>query len=371
MYADVLAPPSLTCPRYDVSVVDLWSNHTPWPYNLMPNWYSFLVSNGWMWASLYKGSSNQGTPQMLKAIGTQVARRVHQAFVELKPDVVVSVHPLMQHVPLRVMHLKGLEGKIPFATVVTDYATAHPTWFHKRVNFCCVPTDNVASEARQVGLREDQIRQHGLPIRVAFADARKMQPRALRRKLGMDLKLPAVLIVGGGEGMGPLMATVEALEARLAGGKGGKPLGQVVVICGRNRKLVGDLQARKWGMPVHPLGFVTNMVEWMRACDCIVTKAGPGTIAESLICGLPLILNNYIPGQEFDNIGQVTDNNVGIFETDPARIADKVAFWFGPGKSEREDMSRRALKLGKPQATFEIVKDLAALESKATPAWSA
>ena len=44
-------------------------------------------------------------------------------------------------------------------------------------------------------------------------------------------------------------------------------------------------------------GFVTNMAEWMTACDTIITKAGPGTIAEALICGLPIILNGFIPCQ--------------------------------------------------------------------------
>lgn len=44
-------------------------------------------------------------------------------------------------------------------------------------------------------------------------------------------------------------------------------------------------------------GFVTNMAEWMTASDTIITKAGPGTIAEALICGLPIILNGFIPCQ--------------------------------------------------------------------------
>jgi len=39
------------------------------------------------------------------------------------------------------------------------------------------------------------------------------------------------------------------------------------------------------------------MNEWMYACDAIVTKAGPGTIAEAMICGTPILLNGYIPGQ--------------------------------------------------------------------------
>ncbi len=44
-------------------------------------------------------------------------------------------------------------------------------------------------------------------------------------------------------------------------------------------------------------GFVGNMSEWMSACNVIVTKAGPGTIAEALICGLPVVLNGFIPCQ--------------------------------------------------------------------------
>lgn len=51
------------------------------------------------------------------------------------------------------------------------------------------------------------------------------------------------------------------------------------------------------GLKAMLCGFVNNMAEWMTACDAIVTKAGPGTIAEALICGLPLILNGFIPCQ--------------------------------------------------------------------------
>lgn len=45
-------------------------------------------------------------------------------------------------------------------------------------------------------------------------------------------------------------------------------------------------------------GFVSNMDEWMGAVDCIVTKAGPGTIAEAMIRGLPIMLSAFLPGQE-------------------------------------------------------------------------
>ena len=40
------------------------------------------------------------------------------------------------------------------------------------------------------------------------------------------------------------------------------------------------------------------MDEWMGAVDCIVTKAGPGTIAEATTRGLPIMLSAFLPGQE-------------------------------------------------------------------------
>jgi 1,2-diacylglycerol 3-beta-galactosyltransferase len=38
------------------------------------------------------------------------------------------------------------------------------------------------------------------------------------------------------------------------------------------------------------LGFITNMADFMVAADVLVTKAGPGTIAEAAAVGLPIML---------------------------------------------------------------------------------
>lgn len=49
--------------------------------------------------------------------------------MKYQPDIIISVHPLMQHVPLRILRGKGLLDKIVFTTVVTDLCTCHPTWY--------------------------------------------------------------------------------------------------------------------------------------------------------------------------------------------------------------------------------------------------
>jgi hypothetical protein len=51
------------------------------------------------------------------------------------PDLVVSVHPLMQHINCHVLRERakrlGRARPTPFATVVTDFTTCHNTWFCK------------------------------------------------------------------------------------------------------------------------------------------------------------------------------------------------------------------------------------------------
>lgn len=71
-------------------------------------------------------------------------------------------------------------------------------------------------------LQEEQIRLYGLPIRPAFS--RQYPPKSeLRPSLGLDPGIPVVLLVGGGEGMGPVEKTVDALRMvrRREEGKGG------------------------------------------------------------------------------------------------------------------------------------------------------
>ncbi|KAL4392625.1 hypothetical protein AHAS_Ahas03G0363800 [Arachis hypogaea] len=50
------------------------------------------------------------------------------------------------------------------------------------------------------------------------------------------------------------------------------PIGQIVIICGRNKNLASTLEAIEWKVPVKIRGFEKQMAKWMGACDCIITK---------------------------------------------------------------------------------------------------
>lgn len=58
----------------------------------------------------------------------------------------------------------------------------------------------------------------------------------------------------------------------------------------------------------------------------------------------------------------MVDNGVGAFETDPAKIANIMAEWLAPeNKEEFVHMAHRSRALGRPQAVYNIVHDLAVL----------
>eukprot|EP00559_Dactyliosolen_fragilissimus_P008671 CAMPEP_0184872292 /NCGR_PEP_ID=MMETSP0580-20130426/41201_1 /TAXON_ID=1118495 /ORGANISM="Dactyliosolen fragilissimus" /LENGTH=128 /DNA_ID=CAMNT_0027375061 /DNA_START=1426 /DNA_END=1812 /DNA_ORIENTATION=- len=99
------------------------------------------------------------------------------------------------------------------------------------------------------------------------------------------------------------------------------------------------------------------MAEYMVASDIIVSKAGPGTIAEAAAVGLPVLLTSFLPGQEEGNVEFVVDNKFGEYEdhSNPKAIAEKVSAWFRDPKI-MEQMSVKAQKAGIPNAAEDIAK---------------
>nr|CAD1825806.1 unnamed protein product [Ananas comosus var. bracteatus] len=353
--------------EYKVFVKDLCKDHAGWPLNDMERSYKFMVKHVQLWKVAFHSTSPRWVHCFyLTALAAFYAKKVEAGLKKYKPDIIISVHPLMQHIPLWVLKWQGLQNRVVFVTVITDLNTCHPTWFHTGVNRCYCPSEEVSKRALLEGLEPSQVRIFGLPIRPSFCRAVLVKD-ALRRELQLDPELPAVLLMGGGEGMGPVKKTAKALGESLFDKESGKPIGQLIVICGRNKTLSSTLEATQWKIPVKIRGFETQMEKWMGACDCIITKAGPGTIAEALIRGLPIILNDFIPGQEVGNVPYVVDNGAGVFSKSSKETARLVARWFGPDSEELRKMSENALKLAQPDAVFDIVKDIHELTQQQGP----
>jgi len=349
--------------RVDVIIVDLIAQHTFWPLNQIRHTYRPIVNDAeWLWRTLWHlGESSLVLRAIETVFSSLTYRPVGAYFRQQAPDLVVTVHPLINHAALRVLRRAGLD--VPFATVVTDLVTAPPAWFCPEVDLCCVPTEAARSRAVQHGMPPDRVVVTGMPVGLKFRrpPGGHEQQAAMRRRLGLRPELPTVLIVSGGEGMGP----VEPIATAVADALARSMTAQMIIIGGRNRALVERLRRRSWPIPVTIQGFVHNMPDWMLASDCIVTKAGPGTISEALIMGLPIVLSGFIPGQEEGNVPYVVENGVGAYAEEPEEIARIVADWLHPDNPDLSRMKARARAMARPDATLTIVDQLLELASRA------
>lgn len=337
-------------PTYRIEIVDVFDEYSRFPLREAVKLYGPAIRyNPRLYGRFFHISNKVRRVEAAKTVASPL---IHNGLMRLittvKPDVIVSIHPMLNHVTINALEDLGLH--IPFLTVVTDLVSVHHAWFAPGADAYIVPTEAARQLYLARGLAPERVHLLGMPI-----DPRFSQPVAskevLRHRLELEPGLPVVLLAGGGEGSGGLQASVRAIsQARL-------PV-QLLVVTGRNRRLYARLQSARSNLhvPAKIFGFVNNMPELMRASDVIVTKAGPGTISEALACGLPIILSGYVPGQEEGNVDFVVRNDVGVLVEDTHALVNALRTLVKPGSALSCRQRENALRLRRPEASFAIAR---------------
>lgn len=332
-----------------IELVDIFRQYTPFPYKNFPEIYPLLVAYGKriFWEPTYRLSDGFQRARIIATLTLPTLWRGMRHFArEVQSDLFVCLHPLI----LRPV-LHGLQhNRPPFVTVVTDLVSTHAFWYHREADLTIVPTVAAFEQGLRYRMPAHRMKVIGLPVAQKFS--KPQQPQAqLRSELGWHLDLPTVLVIGGGDGMGPLREIAQHL-ANLA-----IPL-QLVVVCGRNETLREQLAAQTWQNPTHIYGFMRNMPELMTAADLVVTKAGPSSIVEALNCGKPLVLSSAIPGQEDGNVLYITQSGAGVWAPTPNQVAAAVTELLQGGAMGLHAAAARARQLAMPNAASEIAQQL-------------
>jgi 1,2-diacylglycerol 3-beta-galactosyltransferase len=331
---------------YRPVLVDGLKDYTPRPLRDLPALYPDMVRIPAAWGFGYRLLNGRRRSAVISRAVWRYAQRSSQRLVEQhQPDLVLSVHPLL-HSAL-IDHRQ--RGQIPFITVVTDLVSVHSLWYQSQCDLCLVATEPARRRALEAGLKAEQVRVVGLPVSLGHSQ-KKGDPSSLLRQLGWPEDVPMVLLMGGGEGMGPLYHTVQAL-ANLPHRLG------LAVVTGRNRALKNKIEREHWPVPVYSYGFERRLPMMMRAATLLVTKAGPGTITESINAGLPMVLVDKLPGQEDGNVTYVVDHAVGEWAPGPERAARAVASYLTQPERLRS-ASLTCSKIARPDAAIQIVRNV-------------
>jgi 1,2-diacylglycerol 3-beta-galactosyltransferase len=247
-------------------------------------------------------------------------RNIVRVLEQTRPDLVVSVHPLVNRLIGNARRTYRLSFR--FVTVVTDLVSVHAAWADPDAELCVVPTAEAYDLLRARGFPAEKLVQTGFPVHPKFAAYGGARGEA-RVRLGIDLGPFTILVTSGGVGSGQLRELVLELDRAY-------PDQQLLVVTGKNAALRDELLALGLRPSIHIYGFVHNMEELMAASDIIITKAGPGTLMEALVMRRPVIVSEAVGMQERGNIDFVLNHELGLFCPTPDRIVPAIADLMGP-----------------------------------------
>ena len=313
--------------------------------------YNILLRNGW----------TLGSTQLLRVLQATI-RLFHRPLVRLleefwcqKPaDLLVSVIP---HFNRQIGESwSGVYPGRPFVTLITDLADFPPHFWIEPLGeqYVIAGTERAAEQARAFGHDEAHIFQtSGMILRPDFYLPDNSDPLVLRSEMGLLPNLPTGIVLFGGHGSKEMYRITERLDAA-------NLRVQMILICGKNEELAAKLRARKWDMPVHVIGFTKEVHKVMRAADFLIGKPGPGSIAEAMVRGLPVLIecNAWTLPQERYNAEWVKEKCVGIVLKSFQDVAAGVREMVEPARLRE---FRKNVAMLENRAIFEIPEILAGL----------
>jgi 1,2-diacylglycerol 3-beta-galactosyltransferase len=336
--------------QFTSELVDMWKEYTPFPFNTMPQTYSqwVNVSPNTYSANFWLGERVFQQRAWSRLYCEQMYPRLKHLYTDHPADIIVCVHSVF--VRPAVYALRKAKIDLPFVTVITDYAWPTVLWYDAHVDRCLVPTEPAYRRGITLGLKPAQLVLTGAPVHPKFTRV-TLTKRQARDQLGWKKYATIVLLIGGGDGMGPLVATARAIDAQAVNC-------ELVVITGRNAALKSLLESMAWKRPTRIYGFVEDMQVFMRAADLLITKAGPATITEAALVGLPMVLSGAIKYQESPNVDFVVRHRAGVYAPGPKRAASTVAGLLEDGAGSLRGLAEGVRNLAQPDAIWNIADEI-------------
>jgi UDP-N-acetylglucosamine:LPS N-acetylglucosamine transferase len=227
-----------------------------------------------------------------------------------RPAAVVSVMPNFNAVIRDA--LRAAHPGVPFLVLLTDFADFPPHfWMEPGVDRVIVGSDRAVEQALEMGIPNERIsRVSGMVLHPRFHRGEGRAARSgVRSALGLGNEAFVLLLLFGGKGS----AEMEPLAARLLAAS---PSWTVIAICGDNPALfarLAPLEAAAGGR-LRRLGFTDRVGDYMAASDVLITKSGPGSLAEAFHQGVPVVVTanrRTIPQERF-NTRFVAERGLGL-----------------------------------------------------------
>lgn len=322
------------------------------------NGYNWVLRNKQHWMKYLYWVVNRVRPETREFFHKRCIRYFNEVVEKWLPHVVVSVHPLTQHIVAKVLKQLNLTDSVPLVTVVTDPCYGFwKGWACDDVSLYLVANDDARQQLVDYGVSPEKIKISGMPVHPKFHEVDEKDAQSARTAFGLDPDKFTVFVNAGWIGGG----NIPKIFKELANGELDV---QAVFLAGKNEALRIEAEeiAQHAKFPIKVIGYSDEIEKLMQSANVMVSKLGGLTTFEALACRLPIIADATTPPmpQEAGTVNLIAKRGAGILLEKTTDIVPAI-------KSLLDDSQKysrmRAATAGLtiPNSTEQIIREIAAL----------
>lgn len=320
--------------------------------------YNWVLRNKQHWMKYVYWAMNRFRPETRRFFHRRCVGYVKSQFEKWCPHIVVSVHPLTQHMFGRILKELKLDKQIPLVTVVTDPCYGFwKGWACDDVSLYMVANDDAKRQLVDYGISPDKIKISGLPVHPKFHEVDEADAQNARRAFGLDPDKFTVFVNAGWIGGGNIPQIFRELVR-------GELDVQAIFLAGKNEELYKEAQeiARHAKFPVKVIGYSDEIEKLMQSANVMVSKLGGLTTFEALACRLPIIADITTPPmpQEAGTVKLLANRGAGVLLERSEDIVSTIRSLSNDG-TRYAAMRAATAGLTMPNSTESIIREITAL----------
>lgn len=320
--------------------------------------YNWILRHRQGWMKYYYWVINRFQPERSKFFLDKCVGFCKEQFERWFPHIIVSVHPMTQHVFARILKELNLLDKIPIVTVVTDPCYGFwRGWACDEVSLYLVANEEARRQLIDYGIDAAKIKISGMPIDPKFSPVDETDAKAARKAFGLDEDKFTVFVNAGYIGGGNVPKIFRELV------KGELDV-QAIFLAGKNEDLKKEAEdlAKTAKFPVRVIGYSQDVEKIMQSANVMISKLGGLTTFEALSCHLPIIADVTTPPmpQERGTVSMIAKRGAGILLDRATDIVPTIRALSSDHK-RYSDLKAAAGYLATPDSTKNIIREITAL----------
>jgi UDP-N-acetylglucosamine:LPS N-acetylglucosamine transferase len=320
--------------------------------------YNWILKNRQHWMKYLYWAMNRFRPETREFFMKRCIGFCTEIFEKWCPHVVVSVHPLTQHIFARILKNLNLAEQIPLVTVVTDPCYGFwKGWACNDVSLYLVANEDAQRQLIDYGIAPEKIKISGMPVHPKFHEVDEIDAQKARSAFGLNPEKFTVFVNAGWVGGGNIPQIFRELV------RGDLDV-QAVFLAGKNEELKREAEelAKTAKFPVKVIGYSDEIEKIMQSANVMISKLGGLTTFEALACRLPIIADATTPPmpQEAGTVDLIEKKGAGILLANSIDIVPTIQNLLDDSVKYAA-MKAATVNLAIPNSTQKIIEEITAL----------